>query len=103
SGFIVFVPKDELVELEMSIEDALKMIVSLGVVVPRWHPAHPAAEEQGGAATAAGSAAGPPVENPDERAGGGAAAPSAPAGAEPFDEAGPDERGGPEVARPKAA
>ena len=28
----------------MSVEDALKMIISLGVVVPEWHPAHPGAE-----------------------------------------------------------
>lgn len=41
SGFILFVPRDEVVELDMPIEDALKMIVSLGVVVPKWHPAHP--------------------------------------------------------------
>jgi uncharacterized membrane protein len=41
SGFIVFVPREEAIVLEMSVEDALKMIVSLGVVVPEWHPAHP--------------------------------------------------------------
>jgi uncharacterized membrane protein len=42
SGFIVFLPREEVIELEMSVEDALKMIVSLGVVVPKWHPAYPA-------------------------------------------------------------
>ena len=36
SGFIVAVPKDETVELDMSVDEALKMIVSLGVVVPQW-------------------------------------------------------------------
>lgn len=36
SGFLVFVPRDEVVELTMSVEEALKMIVSLGVVVPEW-------------------------------------------------------------------
>ena len=41
SGFILFVPRSEVVVLDMSIEDALKMIVSLGVVVPKWHPAYP--------------------------------------------------------------
>jgi uncharacterized membrane protein len=41
SGFILFVPRAEVVELEMSVEDALKMIISLGVVVPKWHPLHP--------------------------------------------------------------
>lgn len=41
SGFVLFVPRDEVIELDMSVEDALKMIISLGVVVPRWHPAHP--------------------------------------------------------------
>ena len=37
SGFIVFVPRDEVIELTMTVEEALKMIVSLGVVVPEWH------------------------------------------------------------------
>ena len=41
SGFIVFVPRDDVIELDMSVEEALKMIISLGVVVPVWHPLHP--------------------------------------------------------------
>jgi uncharacterized membrane protein len=41
SGFILFVPRQDIIELDMSIEDALKMIISLGVVVPAWHPTHP--------------------------------------------------------------
>jgi uncharacterized membrane protein len=41
SGFILFVPRDDVIELEMSVEDALKMIISLGVVVPKWHEVHP--------------------------------------------------------------
>ena len=41
SGFMLFVPKEHCVELQMSVEEALKMVVSLGVVVPKWHPAHP--------------------------------------------------------------
>lgn len=41
SGFIFFVPRDDVVELDMSVEEALKMIISLGVVVPKWHPVHP--------------------------------------------------------------
>lgn len=35
SGFLVFVPREEAVELTMSVEEALKMVVSLGVVVPQ--------------------------------------------------------------------
>jgi uncharacterized membrane protein len=42
SGFMLFVPEKDVVELDMSVEEALKMIISLGVVVPQWHPAHPA-------------------------------------------------------------
>ena len=34
SGYIVLVPQNEVQELKMSVEDALKMIISLGVVVP---------------------------------------------------------------------
>jgi uncharacterized membrane protein len=37
-GFLVFVPREEVVELKMSVEDALKMVVSLGVVMPREPP-----------------------------------------------------------------
>lgn len=36
SGFIVMVPKDEIIELEMEVDAAIKMVVSLGVVVPAW-------------------------------------------------------------------
>ena len=34
SGFIVLVPRDEVIEMDMSVEDALRMIISLGVVSP---------------------------------------------------------------------
>jgi uncharacterized membrane protein len=37
SGLILMVPKSDVIELEMDVEDALKMVVSLGVVVPRWN------------------------------------------------------------------
>lgn len=36
SGFIMIVPASETIELDMDVESALKMIVSLGVVVPGW-------------------------------------------------------------------
>lgn len=41
SGFMMFVPRKDVVELDMAVEDALKLIISLGVVVPKWHPVHP--------------------------------------------------------------
>jgi uncharacterized membrane protein len=41
SGFMLFVPRKDVIELDMPIEDALKMIISLGVVVPKWHELHP--------------------------------------------------------------
>jgi uncharacterized membrane protein len=34
SGFIVLVPRSKIIELEMSVDSALKMIVTLGVVAP---------------------------------------------------------------------
>lgn len=37
SGFMLFVPRKDVIELDMPIDDALKMIISLGVVVPKWH------------------------------------------------------------------
>lgn len=36
SGFIIMVPKVDVVELDMTIDEAFRMIVSLGVVVPTW-------------------------------------------------------------------
>lgn len=37
SGFIIIVPKKDITILDMEVDEALKMIISLGVVVPRWH------------------------------------------------------------------
>jgi uncharacterized membrane protein len=34
SGYLIFFPKNELIELDMSIEDGLKLIISGGIVVP---------------------------------------------------------------------
>jgi uncharacterized membrane protein len=36
SGFIIVVPRREVTELDMDVDEALKMIISLGVVVPKW-------------------------------------------------------------------
>ncbi|HEV7166113.1 MAG TPA: DUF502 domain-containing protein [Gammaproteobacteria bacterium] len=42
SGFLLMVPPEDVIELEMSVDDALKMIISLGVIVPPWpKPAEP--------------------------------------------------------------
>jgi uncharacterized membrane protein len=48
SGFILMVPHDDIVELDMTIDEAFRMIVSLGVVVPPW-PREPAALPAGAA------------------------------------------------------
>ena len=34
SGLILMVPEKDVIELDMNVEDALKMVISLGVVVP---------------------------------------------------------------------
>jgi uncharacterized membrane protein len=34
SGFLLMVPKDKIIELDMSVEQALKFVISLGVVTP---------------------------------------------------------------------
>ena len=36
SGFIIIVPKEEVIFLDRDVDEALKMIISLGVVVPTW-------------------------------------------------------------------
>ncbi|WP_269582032.1 DUF502 domain-containing protein [Roseibium sp. Sym1] len=37
SGFLLFVPKEDIIELDMSVEDAAKLVISAGLVSPR-HP-----------------------------------------------------------------
>ena len=39
SGFLLMLPHDEIVELEMSVGEGMKMIISGGAVVPPWPPA----------------------------------------------------------------
>lgn len=48
SGFIILVPKSDVIELQMTVDEALRMIISLGVVVPDWRRREllPVAEKQ---------------------------------------------------------
>lgn len=48
SGFLLLVPQDDMIELEMSVDEALKMIISLGVIVPPWPPVKKPADPTGG-------------------------------------------------------
>jgi uncharacterized membrane protein len=36
SGVMIMVPRKDVIHLDMQIEEAVKMVVSLGVVVPKW-------------------------------------------------------------------
>lgn len=36
SGVVIVVPRKDVIELDMDIDEALKMVISLGVVVPTW-------------------------------------------------------------------
>lgn len=36
TGFIVLVPREEVVRLDMTVDEAVKMLLTLGVVVPKW-------------------------------------------------------------------
>jgi uncharacterized membrane protein len=38
SGFLVMLPKKDIIELEMSVGDGMKMVISGGAVVPPWSP-----------------------------------------------------------------
>ncbi len=40
SGFLILVPKEDVVELDMSVDEGLRMIISMGLVVPKslTHP-----------------------------------------------------------------
>ncbi|MBI3715786.1 MAG: DUF502 domain-containing protein [Betaproteobacteria bacterium] len=48
AGFFLIVPKAEVIELEMSVDDALKYIISMGVAEPA-HPDHQDPHHQNGA------------------------------------------------------
>ena len=39
SGFLLFVPKKDVIELDMSVEDAAKLVISAGLVYPNGAPA----------------------------------------------------------------
>lgn len=56
SGFVIMVPQEDVIELDMSVEDGLKFIMSLGVVTPDWSPA--------GSPPRAGDKLAPPVARP---------------------------------------
>ena len=38
SGFLLFVPEEQLIRLDMSVDDAFKMIISGGVLTPETAP-----------------------------------------------------------------
>lgn len=38
TGFIILVPRDEVVRMDMTVDEAFKMLLTLGVVVPKWQP-----------------------------------------------------------------
>jgi len=38
SGFLILVARDEVVKMDMTVDEAFKMLLTLGVVVPRWQP-----------------------------------------------------------------
>ncbi|SFR51182.1 Uncharacterized membrane protein [Thiomicrospira sp. ALE5] len=46
SGFFIMVNEQDIVELEMSVDDALKMLISGGVVVPPWQQVPSGSEQQ---------------------------------------------------------
>ncbi|WP_104020475.1 DUF502 domain-containing protein [Roseovarius nitratireducens] len=42
SGFLLFFPREDVIELDMSIEDAAKLVISAGLVYPPEHKPEPA-------------------------------------------------------------
>ena len=51
SGFLLFVPKEDVIELEMSVEEAAKVVISAGLVSPNDMPASPPVAAGGEAAS----------------------------------------------------
>jgi len=48
SGFLLFVPKSDIIELSMSVEDAAKLVISAGLVYPREEGANAATKARPG-------------------------------------------------------
>ncbi|TNF57503.1 MAG: DUF502 domain-containing protein [Rhodobacteraceae bacterium] len=46
SGFLLFFPKDDIIELQMTIEDAAKLVISAGLVYPNGKEAKAAVEKR---------------------------------------------------------
>lgn len=38
SGFLIMLPPEDAIELDLSVDEALKMVISLGVMQPTAHP-----------------------------------------------------------------
>lgn len=47
SGFFLMIPKEEVVELEMSVDEGLRMLISMGAIVPPYGPAQIVARKEG--------------------------------------------------------
>ncbi|MBE2191850.1 MAG: DUF502 domain-containing protein [Alphaproteobacteria bacterium] len=47
SGFLVFVPADEVIDLNMSVDDGLKMIISGGMITPKYIPKKETGKSEG--------------------------------------------------------
>ncbi|MEL6946641.1 MAG: DUF502 domain-containing protein [Pseudomonadota bacterium] len=58
SGFLLFVPKEDTVELDMSVEEAAKLIISAGLVAPEFQEKQRAALEKAGKLPVSDQAAG---------------------------------------------
>jgi uncharacterized membrane protein len=43
TGFLVMIPRNEVTPLDMSVDEAFKMLLTLGVVVPKWRNRPPVA------------------------------------------------------------
>ena len=46
TGYVIMVPRDEIIELEMSIEEALRFVISAGVITPAEHLAFEASRKE---------------------------------------------------------
>jgi len=36
SGFLIFAPRADIIPLDMTVEEAVKLVISMGLVVPKW-------------------------------------------------------------------
>lgn len=67
TGFLMYVPRSDVVELNMSVEDAAKLVISAGLVAPEYHKKTQALAEEASVIRPAANTSLPDADQPARR------------------------------------